>query len=80
MAWISIHQAGICGYQSFCTHDLDVLLHLSGTENKIKTSYLAEWFIVATWDSNVRYHAIGSTSSQEAADMIQSTKALLGVL
>src|SRR5215467_12539098 len=62
------------GYQSFRTHDQDVLLHLSGTENKIKTSHLAEWSIVTTWDSNVRYRPIGSTSSQDAAGMILSTK------
>src|SRR5919202_1269551 len=48
------------GYQSFRTHDLDILLHLSGAESKIKTDHLAEWSIVATWDSNVRYRPIGS--------------------
>ena len=68
------------GYQSFRTHDLDILLHLSGTEDKIKTNHLAEWSIVATWDSNVRYHPIGSTSSQDAVSMIQSTKVILGAL
>jgi HEPN domain-containing protein len=68
------------GYQSFRIHDLDILLHLSGTESKIKTKHLAEWSIVATWDSNVRYRPIGSASSQDAADMIKSTKAILGVL
>ena len=68
------------GYQSFRTHDLDILLHLSGTEDKIKTNHLAEWSIVATWDSNVRYRPIGSTSSQDAVSMIQSTKVILGVL
>jgi hypothetical protein len=36
------------GYQSFRTHDLDILLHLSGTEDKIKTNHLAEWSIVTT--------------------------------
>lgn len=68
------------GYQSFRTHDLDVLLHLSGVEGKIKTRHLAEWSIVATWDSNVRYRPIGSASSQDASDMIKSTKIILGVL
>ena|ERR1041384_5853270 len=68
------------GYQSFRIHDLDILLHLSGTESKIKTKHLAEWSIVATWDSNVRYRPIGSASSQDAADMIKSTRAILGVL
>jgi hypothetical protein len=68
------------GYQSFRTHDLDILLHLSGTEDKIKTNHLAEWSIVTTWDSNVRYRPIGSTSFQDATGMIQSTKVILGVL
>lgn len=68
------------GYQSFRTHDLDILLHLSGTEGKIKTRHFAEWSIVATWDSNVRYRPIGSASSQDAADMIKSTMAILGAL
>ena len=68
------------GYQSFRTHDLEILLHLSGIEDKIKTNHFAEWSIVATWDSSVRYRPIGSTSSQDATGMIQSTKALLGVL
>ncbi len=30
------------GYGSFKTHDLDVLLHLTGWEAKIKTTFLAE--------------------------------------
>ena len=68
------------GYQSFRTHDLEILLHLSGIEDKITINHLAAWSIVATWDPNVRYSSIGSTSAQDAADMIQSTKALLGVL
>lgn len=68
------------GYQSFRTHDLDILLRLSGIESKIKTKHFAEWSIVATWDSNVRYRPIGSASSQDAADMIKSTKVILGAL
>ncbi|MBS1789482.1 MAG: HEPN domain-containing protein [Acidobacteria bacterium] len=36
------------GYQSFRTHDLEVLLHLSGAEEKIKTKHFVEWSIVVT--------------------------------
>jgi hypothetical protein len=68
------------GYQSFRTHDLDVLLHLSASEAKIKASHLAEWSIVAAWDPNVRYRTIGSASQQDAADMITATKTLLAAL
>ena len=35
-------------YQSFRTHDLHVLLHLSGREAKIKGKYLAEWSTIAS--------------------------------
>jgi len=38
------------GYHSFRTHNLDVLLRLSGSEVKIKTKYLAEWSVVAMWE------------------------------
>lgn len=34
-------------FSSFRTHDLDVLLSLSGVETLIKTKYLAEWSAVA---------------------------------
>lgn len=30
------------GYQSFRTHDLDILLHISGREEKIKLNFFAE--------------------------------------
>jgi hypothetical protein len=68
------------GYQSFRTHDLDILLHLSGTESKIKTNYFAEWSIVATWDSTVRYRPIGSATAQDVDDMIKSARAIVGAL
>jgi len=68
------------GFQSFRTHDFGALVRLSGIENKIKANYFDAWNTVINWDPNVRHSAIGSTSSQEAAEMIQSTKALLGAL
>jgi len=68
------------GYQSFRTHDLDILLHLSGGEVKVKAGHLAEWSIVAAWDPNTRYRTIGSASQQDAADMITATKTLLAAL
>ena len=68
------------GYQSFRTHDLDVLLHLSAAETTIKTKHLAEWSVVATWDPSARYRPIGSASKQDATDLLSATKTLLGVL
>jgi HEPN domain-containing protein len=68
------------GYQSFRTHDLDILLHLSAREAKIKAGHLAEWSILAAWDPNSRYLRIGSASHLEAAAMIAATKTLLAAL
>jgi len=66
------------GYHSFRTHDLDVLLHLSASEAKVKANHFAEWSIVAAWDPNARYRIIGSVSQQDAADMITAAKTPLG--
>jgi len=68
------------GYYSFRTHNLDVLLHLSGAEVKIKTRYLAEWSIVAMWEPETRYRPIGSATQDDATDMINAATAVLGAL
>lgn len=67
-------------YQSFRTHNLDVLLSLSGSEQKIKTNFLAEWSAVAEWDPEIRYKPIESATKQSAELMIESSKKLLSVL
>jgi HEPN domain-containing protein len=67
-------------YQSFRTHNLDVLLRLSGSEHKIRTEFLAEWSAVAEWDPEIRYKPIGSATKQSAELMIESSKKLLSVL
>jgi len=67
-------------YQSFRTHNLDVLLRLSGSEHKIRTEFLAEWSAVAEWDPEIRYKPIGSATKQGAELMIESSKKLLSVL
>ena len=67
-------------YQSFRTHDLDVLLHLSGVEGAIKTHALAEWSRVAGWDPEIRYNPIGRESESTAQSMVESTAVLLSLL
>ena len=37
------------GLQSIKTHDLEILLRLSGVEGRIKTKFLAEWSLVLDW-------------------------------
>jgi HEPN domain-containing protein len=67
-------------YQSLRTHDLDVLLSLSGCETKIKSRYFTEWSIIATWEPEVRYQSIGTASRSDAFSMLESARTLLGVL
>lgn len=65
---------------SFKTHKLDVLLALSGQEQRIKSNYLIEWTAVATWDPEVRYKSIGKAERADVQLMIQAAECLLGVL
>ncbi|MEZ4732199.1 MAG: HEPN domain-containing protein [Caldilineaceae bacterium] len=67
-------------FQSFRTHDLDVLLTLSGIEDKIRTKYLAEWSAIAIWDSEARYKPVGSATKAETQLLVEAARKLLGVL
>jgi len=67
-------------YSTFKTHDLDVLLHLTGLEDKIKLEYMAAWSIVALWNPEARYNPIGKVKKSYAQDMLNSTKEILGQL
>ena len=67
-------------YRSFKTHNLDVLLHLTGVEDRVKTALLAEWSAVTEWDPQSRYNPIGNVSSHDAQLMISSAKTLLAKL
>lgn len=62
------------GLQSFKTHDLDVLLRLSGREAYIKTNLFAEWSAVSQWNPEGRYQPVGAVSEQVAKQMIEAAK------
>ena len=67
-------------YQTFRTHNLDVLLRLSGVENEILTDALADWSAVAYWDPEIRYTPVGSVSEAAARSMIDANTVLLAKL
>jgi HEPN domain-containing protein len=73
-------QSEFQGLHTFKTHRLDLLLRLSGSEVKIKTSFLADWSIVAAWDSETRYSIIGTVSKTDASNMIESAKIIISAL
>lgn len=64
-------------YQSFRTHDLNVLLHLTGREEFVKTNYMVEWSGVNEWESKSRYNMTGSVTKEDTQLMIASAEILL---
>lgn len=64
-------------YQSFRTHDLDVLLHLSGQEKRIRSNFLPEWSAVKDWEPEARYNPVGTASAQDTRNMLSAAKKLL---
>lgn len=67
-------------YKSFQTHELDVLLRLSGQEQKVKQQHFGDWNTVAVWKSESRYNVVGTAQKSEAAAMIIAAEELLKVL
>jgi len=66
-------------YSSFKTHKLDVLLVLSGQEERIKAERLREWSAVIPWDPEARYKA-GQSDRADVEVMLASVKLLVGTL
>jgi HEPN domain-containing protein len=67
-------------YRSFQTHELDVLLRLSGQEARIKQDHFELWNEVAVWKVESRYNVVGTAQQPDAAAMIDAAENLLRVL
>ncbi len=67
-------------YKSFRTHELEVLLRLSGQEGAIKENHFALWNVVAVWKADSRYNSIGTARLGATAALIQATDQLLEAL
>jgi len=68
------------GLLSLRTHDLDVLLRLSGVERRIKAMLFAEWSIVQAWRPEKRYSSVGTATPIDAKDMVHSAQVLVRAL
>ena len=67
-------------YRSFQTHELDVLLRLSGQEAQIKQNKFALWNAVAIWKVESRHNVVGRVQQADAAAMIQAAEEILAIL
>lgn len=64
--------------KSFKTHDLDLLLHLSGVEDQIKkgTEGFTGWSIIASWSPDMRYSSQKLTE-EKIKLLLEAVEALL---
>jgi hypothetical protein len=68
------------GFSSFKTHRLDLLLILSGQEQRIKAEQLREWSAVETWDPEARYKTVGHFARDKVEVMVASVRLLVEVV
>jgi len=66
--------------QSFKTHNLNLLMRLSGWEARMKTRFAPEWLIVSQWNPESRYGPPGSVTQADASRMIESAKRIVEAL
>lgn len=64
-------------YQSFRTHNLNVLLRLSGIEDQIKATHFTQWSTVILWNPEIRYAPVGTTSLENVQSMLGATRLLM---
>lgn len=68
-------------YQSFKTHNLDRLLHLSGREDALVTRFFAEWSLLKNnWSPEMRYKLPGGVSPAVAAATVAAARVLVKFL
>jgi len=82
LKWTGFPETGaeFQGLQSIKTHNLEILLRLSGVEGRIKSRFAAEWSLVIDWDPEKRYQTSGKFTEQQAKDMIAAVTKLVRVL
>ena len=67
-------------YKTFQTHELEVLLRLSGQESRVKQEHFVLWNAVIVWRVESRYSIIGKVQRADAEQMLQAAEQLLKVL
>ncbi|MBS2099134.1 HEPN domain-containing protein [Carboxylicivirga linearis] len=68
------------GLSSFKTHNLDILLSLSGKEAELKSRLLAEWSIIQEWDPEARYSPVSSVSREDSQERIDAVHSLIAFI
>lgn len=66
--------------QTFRTHNLDLLVRLSGWEGRIKRRFAPEWLIVSQWNPESRYIPPGNVTRADALRMAESATRIIEAL
>ena len=61
---------------SFKTHDLEILLRLSGRDRYTRVKLFAEWTAFSGWTPEDRYNAVGSVSRGDVELMVGAAHTL----
>jgi len=83
LKWTEFPNASVKNPQTFKTHHLITLLALSGIDQKVKLTCLAEWTVITQgikWDPELRYQKIGSYSRIDAENLLNAVKTLIKIL
>jgi len=82
LKWREFPQSGreFEDFRSLRTHSLEVLLNFSGVEERVTAKHAAEWSVVADWDPEKRYQAVGALKPLEAEQMVKYVERLLEIL
>jgi len=68
------------GLSSFKTHNLEILLQLSGADYRIHPALAVDWFVVTKWDPEQRYSPRGTKTRADADDMIAAPENVVKVI
>jgi hypothetical protein len=66
--------------KSLKTHDLGVLLSLTGSESFVIKDYFPIWSKLLAWNPEFRYRVAGTVREEEAVEMLQNVKTMLEIL
>jgi len=61
-------------FRAVRTHDLEVLLRFSGTEERVMEKHLTDWATVRVWNPEQRYQTIGRTPPQQVAKWYRASR------
>jgi hypothetical protein len=67
-------------YKTFQTHELPILLRLSGQDSRVKQYHFADWSKVAAWTPELRYNVVGSMQKTVSEAMVRAAEQLVKVL